>query len=259
MNIRIANAGDQHLSALVGQLGTTKNSKELRSGLNETGVQELYVKTKISTGMFAGKEKNIERATSQQNARVDIMKALYNEFPQAVADKVLTNMKSFFSSKGEVTVADARAILATANAIDARRAEVGIVDNLLDPQNHPQVAALFSTFLTTEYSHENYDFIQGLKEYKAIPADVHPATFKKAKADEIAARFIETGAAQEVNITNSERNDIVVKLLTFNTLPAAEQNAFFDKAEFNICNLAKNDSMPRFLKTPAALNYINNG
>jgi hypothetical protein len=259
MNIRIANAGDQHLSALVGQLGTTKNSKELRSGLNETGVQELYVKTKISTGMFAGKEKNIERATSQQNARVDIMKALYNEFPQAVADKVLTNMKSFFSSKGEVTVADARAILATATAtaIEARKAEVQNPHNLFDTQNHPQVAALFSAFTRAEFNSENYDFVQTVRTYKAMPPNANGVT-KQVAATAILNQFILQGGDTQVNLSSKIRNNLEDSFKLDN-LSVHQQGTLFDIAEEYIIQATAQDAGGRFIKTPEALNYINNG
>jgi hypothetical protein len=259
MNIRIANAGDQHLSALVGQLGTTKNSKELRSGLNETGVQELYVKTKISTGMFAGKEKKIERATSQQNARVDIMKALYNEFPQAVADKVLTNMKSFFSSKGEVTVADARAILATATAtaIEARKAEVQNPHNLFDTQNHPQVAALFSAFTRAEFNSENYDFVQAVRTYKAIPPNANGVT-KQVAATAILNQFISESGGTQANLSSKIRNDLEDSFKLGN-LSVHQQGTLFDVAEEYIIQATAQDAGRRFIKNPETLNYINNG
>ena len=254
MSISINNAGQQNLSALVTQLGDTKDSKELRSGTDKlTGVTALYVKTNWSTGMLAMGEKRIERATSQQNARVDILKALHNEFP-AVAEKVLINMKSFFSGAGKVTAADARAVLANALSTAARSAEVGIAANLFDTQNHPQVAQLFSAFLRKEHSHENYDFVLAVRAHRAIPEDANGGTQKTASAAALLARF-GPGKEEWVNLPNTEK----LSRLVDDGVSAAQKNDLLDTVEASIIKLAAVDSGARFIKTGPVQDYINKG
>jgi hypothetical protein len=111
MSIRIANPSTQNLSAIVKQLEGVKGSEELRSGPNKkTEIKELYVKTSWSS-LKPSKADLDARELSQKTARNDIIKALCNEFPLSVQNKVMTKMSSFFADTGEVTVADARAVL----------------------------------------------------------------------------------------------------------------------------------------------------
>jgi hypothetical protein len=115
MSIRIANPSTQNLSAIVKQLEGVKGSEELRSGPNKkTEIKELYVKTSWSSIRPSAKDL-VVRELSQKTARNDIIKALCNEFPPSVQNTVMTKMSSFFAGTGEVTVADARAVLKQAN------------------------------------------------------------------------------------------------------------------------------------------------
>ena len=257
MSISIPNAGQQNLSALVTQLGTTKDSAEIRTKLNgaNTGT-ELYVKEKGSNIFGFGAAK---REKHQEAARVDITSALFNQFGPEIGNKVLNNMSGFFQGGGKVTVADARNVLANANAtvVAARKAEVGSHINLFDIQNHPQVSTLFSAFVRREYSGENYDFVQSVRSYRAIPADANGATYKIDAAKALIAQF-GAGGAQMVNLPSNEKLSQIVDD-NYNNLSEAQKNTLFDTAEATIIKLAKQDTARRFAVSDAALNYISNG
>jgi hypothetical protein len=141
--------------------------------------------------------------------------------------------------------------------VDARAAEAGNPANLFDTQNHPQLAGLFSAFLLKEYSHENFDFVQAVNDYKAIPADANGVTDKIDAAKALVKEFRVGGDAQ-INLPSGLALKSIVDT-TYNNLSAAQQNNLFDAAANDIVALASTDSRARFVKSAEFRDYINNG
>jgi hypothetical protein len=141
--------------------------------------------------------------------------------------------------------------------VDARATEAENRANLFDTQNHPQLAGLFSAFLNKEHSHENFDFIQAVKDYKAIPADANGVTDKIDAAKALVNKF-RVGGQVEVNLPAGLRLKPIVDA-QYNGLSAAQQNNLFDESANNIVHLATHDSASRFVKTDEFRDYINNG
>ena len=258
MTISIPNAGQMNLSALVGQLGKTDDTKELRSHAGAQGAGTVLYTKSIFSNLRPSAERVVEREKHQENARADITSALFNQFGDKIGNKVMNNMTGFFQGGSIVTAGDARAVLETATvfqAVEARRAEAGNVTSLLDPQGHPALSNAFLAFATNEYSPENYQFVQQARACQALPyATPSEITQKDAQAALIFQTFGPQGHSP-INVSGPES----LNAAAYGNLSPADKNTYFDVAMGEITKLMNLDTVGRWMKSDLAKNYINNG
>nr|XP_033818110.1 regulator of G-protein signaling 1 [Geotrypetes seraphini] len=106
--------------------------------------------------------------------------------------------------------------------------------------------AAFNEFLKSEFSEENIEFWLACEDFKKTKSsDKLPS-----KAEMIYQQFVHPDAAKQINIDFNTRKNITTQVLQ----PSLTS---FDEAQKKVYLLMERDSYPRFLKSEAYLNLLN--
>ncbi|XP_010165842.1 regulator of G-protein signaling 1 [Antrostomus carolinensis] len=104
---------------------------------------------------------------------------------------------------------------------------------------------IFREFLKSEFSEENIEFWLACEDYKKTKSD-----YLHSKAERIYEEFVQSDAIKQINIDHQMREA---------TAKRAQDptHTSFDEAQKTVYILMERDSYPRFLKSKAYLNLLN--